>query len=317
MRTKLLAGAALAGASLIAGAAAADPGVEFKNAAVRVTVLPENRSDIEVTVYRANPRLPLTIERYGDTVVVDGHLVPFFLRCHGEGANLHAAVLGKGDFSVGEFPQVLVKTPMNAVVGAGGVVQGSIAHSSQLELSHSGCGDWTVGNVDNQSRIHVSGVGEVRAGSSGTSELDLSGSGRLTSTAVRGPLEVRISGSGDVNVRSAGSADLSITGSGAVHLGQLGNGLQVRISGAGGLDVASLDGPLTAQVSGVGNVNVPAGHVSRLEARLSGAGNVRFGGVADDLDAEVSGMGSVDVAKVTGSIEQHVSGVGSVHIGGR
>ena len=317
MRPNLLTGAALSAAACIGGAAFAGPSVQFRDAAVRVTVLPENRSDIQVTVYRANPNLPLIIKHYGDTVVVDGRLIPFFLHCHGEGPGLHAVVFGKGDFSVDEFPQVLVKTPMNAQVAAGGVVQGSIAHSNQLDLSHSGCGDWTVGNVDDRSSIHLSGVGEVRAGSSGASELDLSGSGRLTSTGVRGLLEVRISGSGDINVRSAGSGDLSITGSGAVHVGQIANGMQVRISGAGGLDVASLEGPLTAQVSGVGNVNVPAGHVSRLEAHLSGAGNVRFGGVADALEADVSGMGSVDVAKVTGEIEQHVSGVGSVHIGGR
>jgi hypothetical protein len=316
MKKSALAAAALVAAAT-AGAASAAPSVEIRNAAVRVVVQPENRSDIEVDVYRPNPKLPLTIERFGDHVTIDGRITPWLMNCHGHRDGLHAFIWTRGDFSVSEFPQVLVRTPMDVSVSAGGVVEGSISRSHALELRHGGCGDWTVGNVDGRLVAQVSGVGDVHAGSSGTADLGLSGTGGFELGPVAQALQAHISGAGNIHVQSAGAADLDITGSGSVKTGPVSGGLSSHISGAGALEVANLDGPMSVQVSGVGSVHVPQGHVSHLEAHLSGAGSVHFGGVADSLEADVSGTGNVDVAKVTGEVEQHVSGIGSVHIGGR
>ena len=316
MRSALLVALGLAAAA-VAGQASAAPSVQIKNAAVRIVVQPENRADIAVTVFKPNARLPLTIERFGDAVIIDGRIWPWFLSCRGHGAGLHAFIFGRGDFAAAEFPQVLVETPMDVAVSAGGVVQGAISRSHALELHHGGCGDWTVANVDGRLNAQVSGVGEVRTGTAGSAELSLSGAGALETGPVAAALEARISGTGSIRVQSAGQADLDISGSGSVKTGPVSGGLSGEISGAGGLEVARLDGPMTVHVSGVGNVSVPQGHVTRLQAHLSGAGGVHFGGVADSLDAEVSGTGNVDVAKVTGEVEQHVSGIGSVHVGGR
>ena len=38
---------------------------------MKVVVVPEARSDVEVRIIKANPNLPLYIRRYGDTVLVD------------------------------------------------------------------------------------------------------------------------------------------------------------------------------------------------------------------------------------------------------
>ncbi|HUZ13732.1 MAG TPA: DUF2807 domain-containing protein [Caulobacteraceae bacterium] len=316
MRGAVLALTALA-ASALAGAAGAAPNLEVKNAAARIVVLPEKRSDIEVTVYHLNPRLPLSIERIGDQVVIDGRLWPPFVSCHGSGAALHAYVFGRGDFAVTAFPQVLVRTPMDVHVSVGGAVQGSIARSQDVDLQQGGCGDWTVADVAGDLRVRLSGIGALRAGASGSADLDLAGAGSVTAGPVAGTLFARISGSGHIRVRSAATADLTISGSGSVTTGAVANGLSAHVSGVGGLKVARLDGPMVVDVSGVGHVEVPSGHVTHMSAHLSGAGAVEFGGVADSLDAGVSGTGSVDVAKVTGPVEQHVSGVGSVRIGGR
>ncbi|MFI4936201.1 MAG: hypothetical protein ACHP7N_16425 [Caulobacterales bacterium] len=309
----LLSGTAALGASAPALSA---PNVLIRDAVAQVVVLPENRTDVSVEVYRPNPRLPLRISQFGDTVIIDGRLIPFFLSCHGEGAGLRAFVFGRGDIPVAEFPQVLIHTPMSAAVNAGGVVRGSVARSHDLTLDHAGCGDWTVGNVEGRLEAHVSGVGFIRAGSAGSAELAISGLGRVTTGPVTGDLAAHISGSGSIITQSAGSAELDITGSGNVKTGPLSAGVQAHISGAGGLDVASVNGPIEAHVSGVGNVNVGGGHATVLQAHVSGSGNVIFGGVADSVDAEVSGSGDVDVAKVTGQVNQHISGVGAVHIGG-
>ena len=282
-------GLGLIAASLLCGPAMAAPTLQIKNAAVRVVVVPEDRTDIAVDVYGANPSLPLTVTKIGGDVVIDGHLPSFLTSCHGSGDDLHAFVFGKGDFPVSQFPEILVHTPMSVNVAAGGVVQGSVSRSQDLTIQDGGCGEWTVANVAGALDAQVSGVGAICAGSAHSAELTLSGSGRLSAVSVATQLNARLSGSGAIGVQSAGSADVTITGTGGVKVGPLAGGLAADISGAGGLDVASLEGPLTADVSGVGNVNIPGGHATTVMAHVSGSGNVRFGGVADSLDASVSG----------------------------
>ena len=81
------------------------------------------------------------------------------------------------------------------------------------------------------------------------------------------------------------------------------------------LTVARLEGPMTARISGVGHVRVPAGQVTAMDAKISGSGGIEFGGVAQSLDAVVSGVGSVRASEVTGSVSKRVSGAGSVQVG--
>ncbi len=312
--TAIALGAALV--ALACGPALSTPTVQIRNAAVRVVVIPENRGDIAVEIYGANPRLPLSISQFGGDVLIDGGLPEFLTSCHGLGEDLHAFVFGKGDFPVSQFPQVLIHTPMSVNVDARGIVRGWVSRSQDLSIHHGGCGEWAVGNVAGALDAQVSGVGTLRAGTAHSADLSLTGSGKLSAVSVDTQLNARISGSGEIAVQKAGSADITITGAGGIKTGPISGALSATISGEGGLEVASVDGPVNANVSGVGNVNIPAGHATILEAHVSGSGNVRFGGVADSLDADVSGVGNVDVARVTGAVDQHVSGIGSVHVGG-
>ncbi len=304
-----------AAASLAAGAATAAPSVEIKNAAVRVVVIPENRTDVQVTVLKSSASLPLYITRVGDGVVVDGRLPHFWRNCRGDGENLRIGVFGRGDFGVGQFPSIVVKTPMDAKVWAGDAVLGSIGRARTVDLHNSGCGDWTVANTEDVLVARVSGSGNVAAGSAGSADLHLSGAGKMKVGAVRGLLTSRISGSGSVTAGPAGEADLTISGAGNMRTGAVSRGLHGRISGSGDVDVDSLNGPMDVIVSGVGHVRVPKGAVTTLQARISGTGGVTFGGVAENLDANVSGAGSVSAATVTGSVTKRVSGVGQVRIG--
>ena len=63
------------------------------------------------------------------------------------------------------------------------------------------------------------------------------------------------------------------------------------------------------------DIKVPAGHVTSMRARISGSGEVSFGGDAQSLQALVSGSGDIHVGAVKGEVEKHVSGSGEVHIG--
>lgn len=317
MRAALALAFALAAGCALAGPALAAPKLIIRHAAMNVVIEPEPRRDIAVDVYRPNARLPLRVTHRGADTVIDGDLPSFFTSCHGSGEGLRVFVLGRGDYSISQMPQVLVRTPLDAVVESGGIVHGAVARSRGLTLDSAGCGDWTVGNVAGHLNTAVAGVGGLRAGSAQAADVTLSGTGHVTVRQVQGQLVARLAGAGSVSVGAAGAADVTISGSGGLTAGPIAGPLTVRLSGAGGMKAASVSGPVSAIVSGVGNVQIAGGHAPSVDAMVSGAGNIRFEGVADSLVANVSGVGSVDVARVTGPVNQHVSGVGSVRVGAR
>lgn len=269
----------LAGLATIgAGAASATPNLEIKQAVARVTIIPEARGDIVVTVTKANSRLPLKITRMGDSVMIDGDLGWRSPNCRTLFGRPGVLVWGLGDFKYDDLPQVVVHMPRNARVGAGGAVFGAIGPGDSVDLASSGCGDWTVADQTGPLHLHVSGSGDVRAGSVGAAD-------------------VSVSGSGDVNLRAARG------------------GLVTNIAGSGDVTAASVTGPLHAHVSGSGDVRVHGGAVTDMDVLVAGSGDIHFGGVAQSLDARIAGSGDVNVAKVTGSVSKHVAGSGDVSVG--
>jgi hypothetical protein len=270
--------AALAGALVAASAASAAPGVDIRYAAARVTVIPEARSDVQVYVARGNDKLPLTVTRQGDQVVIEGNLHMRPESCHGAFGKQRVFILGIGDFSVDDLPQVVIRTPMDAHVSAGESVWGSVAHANSLDLRNSGCGDWTVAPVS-------------------------------------GPLNVGVSGSGDVHANGAGWAEVHISGSGDVSLGEVRGALTTAISGSGDISAASINGPFEARVSGSGDVKVHGGRATTMNVHIAGSGDVVLKGPAQSLDASIAGSGDVSVGAVSGSVVKHVSGSGDVNVG--
>ncbi len=266
------------GGLLAAGAAFAAPGVEIDHAIARVTVIPEARTDVAVSVIRGNPRLPLKVTRLGDQVVIDGGLSWRSPNCHTRFGRPWASVWGVGDFSYDTMPQVVIRTPRGAHIASGGAVFGAVNPGESVDLANSGCGDWTVSDQTGPLRVRLAGSGDVRAGSAASADLVLSGSSDFTMAAARSGLTASISGSGDVKA-------------------------------------ASVSGPLRAHVSGSGDVSVHDGAVTDMDVAVSGSGNVHFGGVARSLEARVAGSGDVSVARVTGPVTRQVTGSGDVSIG--
>jgi hypothetical protein len=265
-------------ALLTAGAAAAAPGLEIRDSAVRVTIIPEARSDILVTVSQTNPRLPLRIRRVGDGVVVDGGLMGVGMNCHSMFGKAKVSIWGKGDFAQSELPILTVHTPMDVKVGAGGAVFGVIGRGASVQLANSGCGDWTVANVS-------------------------------------GPLHLSLSGSGDVHAGSSGPAEIHTSGSGDVFARVFDGGLTAGISGSGDIHAEAVNGPLVAHIAGSGDVVANGGAVTDLQVAIAGSGDVTFHGVAQTLKASIAGSGDVVVGHVTGAVSKHIAGSGDVRIG--
>ena len=274
LRTMLLAVSALFAAG---GAHAAT--VEIKDAVARVTIIPEARNDISVEVTRPNPRLPLAVLTLGDRMIIDGDLDRKIRNCHGAADRFSVAVRGVGDVEWADMPQVVIRTPRDVKIEAGGAITGTVGRSNQLSLGNSGCGDWTIANVDGEAKVSQAGSGDTRMGSAGS-------------------LKVRIAGSGDVS-----AADIK-------------NGLEVSIAGSGSTAVRSVKGPLSVSIAGSGDVTVGGGQVSEMKVSVAGSGNVDFRGSADTLRARIAGSGDVHANAVKGEVTKVVMGSGEVRIGG-
>lgn len=274
-----LACGAVAAVVLMGGAAAAAPSVQIKDAVARVTVIPEDRADVKVEFLTRNSSLPLTVTTIGDKTVVDGELRHNRIHnCMSRDGQASVGVRGVGKVDWKDIPQVVVRTPREARVSAGGAVFGTIGRSDSLSFANAGCGDWTIANV-------------------------------------QGQIELSEAGSGDIKAGSAASAKVNVAGSGDVTLGKIAGDLKANIAGSGDIRAASIAGDLNARVAGSGDVKVDGGQARMMTASVAGSGDVAFGGVAQQLDARVMGSGDVSAARVVGAVNKSVMGSGDVRVG--
>ena len=275
MRQPLMLGAIAA--MVLGGGAASAASVEIRDAVARVTVIPERRGDIKVEVISANPRLPLDIRTAGGRTIVNGRLGQRIRGCHGSGDAVSVRVRNVGDVAWRDMPQVIIRTPVDVDVDAGGAVWGSVGRADSVRLGNAGCGDWTVANVAGKMAISQAGSGATRTGSAGAARIRVAGSGDTVIGDVRGPLEVDIAGSGDVTA-------------------------------------ASVNGAFKVHAAGSGDVRVAGGYAAAMGVTLAGSGNVDFGGDADSLKATIAGSGDIRVRAVKGAVSKFVMGSGKVLI---
>ncbi len=278
MRIALLMAAAAGTLAAVAANTASAASVEVKDAVARVTVIPENRTDIKVEIISANPRLPLEVREFAGRTIVDGRLGRRIRDCRGSKENIRVMVRDVGDVSWKDMPQIVIRTPRDVDIDAGGAVWGSVGRSASLKLGNAGCGDWTVANVEGAMRISQAGSGDTRTGSAGETKL-------------------RVAGSGDTVV------------------GEIHGGVDIDIAGSGDVAVASVAGPLGVHIAGSGDVKIAGGRATTMSVMVAGSGNVDFRGTAETLKARVAGSGDIRAKQVTGAISKTIMGSGGVTIG--
>jgi hypothetical protein len=293
-------GWALAPVMLAAAGSASAASLEIRNAALRVVVIPEARSDISVTVLKTNPHLPirLSTDLTGGTVIDGGAwFAPFGkpIWCEA-GGDVH--VWGVGHVANADLPRIVVRVPLDVRVSAGGGVFGAISGSNKLGLDVSGCGDWVVGNVRDRLAVSNSGSATVRTGTAGQMALQASGSGRIATHAAANGLDAEVSGSGEVAVEAASGL------------------IRIRDSGSGGITVnGGQASSLDTQVSGSGDIQFK-GAAQDVRASLSGIGQIGAGVVTHSLGVDISGAGDMSVQQASGVIRADISGAGRLHIAG-
>lgn len=257
--------------------------LELRNLAAEVTVIPENRGDIAVTVVRTDPHRPLYVRAGpGGSTLVEGDRRgrgwPPFLGWINSCPGSTVRVFGAPRVPSEHLPQLVVRTPRSLTIQSSGAVSGVVGRSDALDLTIVGCDRWTVANVKDDLRLRTEGSGKVQAG-------------------------------------GAGQADAEIVGSGSISLGAVANGLSARINGSGDITATAASGPVAAKIGGSGHILIDGGHASDLRTEIGGSGEIRYGGRADGLDADIGGSGTIVIAGVDGPVRQSIGGSGKVKIG--
>jgi len=329
-------GWALAPVLLAAAGAASAASLDIRNAALRVVVIPEARSDVSVTILKTNSRLPLklTTGLSGQTIVDGGQwFAPFGQAIWCERDGVH--VWGVGHIANADLPRILVRMPLDARVSAGGGIFGAISRADRLDLAVSGCGDWTVGNVRDRLAVGSSGSANVRTGTadqmalqaSGSGDIvtrtalggldaAVSGSGEITVEQASGPVRIRVSGSGDlvVNGGQASRLDVDVSGSGDVQFKGAAQDLSAGLSGNGEIATGAVTRSLGVDISGSGDMTVLAAS-GTVRARISGSGALKIaGGHASTVDARISGSGDVDFDGQADTVNASSSGSGNLRV---
>jgi hypothetical protein len=312
-------------------------GVSIEHAAAVLTVITEDRANVDVVI-SGGERLPApTVRVSGDEVVIDGGLRNRLRGCRGMLGRTEVHITGLGAVGREDLPRITVRAPRALNLEVGGAVFTEVGESAGGQVTLNGCGDTRIGAAMGELDLTLNGSGDVdaaRVGGALTATLNgsgevniaradadaalrLNGSGDLGVGAVGGALEARLNGSGGVNVASVGrGARFSLNGSGDMEGGAVAGSLQADLRGSGSIEVASVDGESVAlSLSSSGDIEVRGGRVGRLSARNSGSGNVRFGGAAQSSQINLSSSGDVTVAE-PGQVEQLIdTGSGSARLG--
>ncbi|GAW40180.1 hypothetical protein SH203_00574 [Brevundimonas sp. SH203] len=296
MKTALIAAATAAALTGMAAAPASAAEVQIRNAVARVVVIVEDRQDVGVEVTQGGSRLPaVQVRRVGRDVRIDGGLGrngAFWANggnrirgCNasqadpahpGRGATVEVGDIGR--LRMEDAPMIVIRTPRDVDVSAGGAVFGSVGRGARsVELNSGGCGAWNVANVDGRVSLGVGGSGSIRAGSSRALEANVGGSG-------------------------------------SIYAGPTGN-LKAAVGGSGNVEVASAGGEGDLSIGGSGGVNVRQGRMDKLTVAIGGSGDVRYGGATRDLSVAIAGSGNVRVASATGAVSRTVVGSGTLQIG--
>lgn len=156
------------------------------------------------------------------------------------------------------------------------------------------------------------GAGSLEIGPSQSMELDFSSCGTASLGDIAGPLSVDLAGSGRITAGAAQSLDADVAGSGGLSVGAVAEGANVDIAGSGEVRIASLNGDLSADGAGSGNLAVDAGAINQASVDLAGSGDVDIGATIRTLNVSIVGSGSLDIAAEVGDVDADIAGSGSV-----
>src|SRR5690606_34876879 len=139
-------------------------GVSIEHAAAIVTIIPEDRSNVDVTI-AGGSRLPAPAVRVqGDDLVIDGGLRNRVRGCTSRlGSAPRVRIAGVGVVSRDELPRIPVRAPRTLDLAIGGAVFADIGASAGGRVTLNGCGDTSMEAAAGQLHLTLNGSGDVEA----------------------------------------------------------------------------------------------------------------------------------------------------------
>ncbi|MBL0129557.1 MAG: DUF2807 domain-containing protein [Flavobacteriales bacterium] len=127
---------------------------------------------------------------------------------------------------------------------------------------------------------------------------------------------VKVDGSGDVIGNGEFEQDramFDVSGSGSITLAMFAERIDARIDGSGDVRLTGQCDLLDAKVHGSGDVNAGELELENLNAMIDGSGNITAN-ASGKVDARISGSGDVVLLRQPTAITQHVDGSGAVRV---
>jgi hypothetical protein len=120
--------------------------------------------------------------------------------------------------------------------------------------------------------------------------------------------KINLTGFGDINISSLKNLDSSISGSGEITIKKIQGNAGISIKGDGKYTINSgMIDRLIASIQGTGLIEIKA-DVKDADLSSEGAGNITIATVSGNLKQSMSGAGSISVAKIDGSMKNSING---------
>lgn len=268
--------------------------LNLKHLAANVVITPEDRTDFVIEIANPAGRAPMPeVNVEGGRITIDGRLSRRIENCTGDGG---AELRDYGSVTAEELPRVTIRAPRNLEISRSGAGSLEVGPTQSLEIDFSSCGRGTLGDVAGELDVDLAGSGRVSAGAARSLNADVAGSGELVTGAVAEGASVDIAGSGTVRIASL-NGNLSADGAGSGNLAVLGgaiNAANVDLAGSGDVEIAAPVRSLNVSIVGSGSVDVAA-EVGSIEADIAGSGDVRARAVTGTITKDVWGSGDVRV----------------------
>ena len=122
---------------------------------------------------------------------------------------------------------------------------------------------------------------------------------------------VNVSDAPLILVRVPRNVDVSASGAIFGSVGRGARAVELDHAGCGRWDVANVDGPVSLEIGGSGDIRM--GTSSALEIAIGGSGSV-VAGATRDLEVSIGGSGDVIVSRLDGPMEVAIGGSGDVDV---
>lgn len=267
--------------------------LNLKHLAANVVITPEDRTDYVIEIANPAGRAPMPEVTNEGGRITVDGRLSRRIERCTEGG---ADLRDYGSLSAEDLPRVTIHAPRDLHVSRSGAGTLEIGPTQSLNLDFSSCGTGMVGDVAGALKVDLAGSGHVTAGAAQSLNADVAGSGELAVGAVAQDADVDIAGSGEVRIASL-NGDLSSDGAGSGNLSVQGgaiNEANVDLAGSGDVDIAAPIRSLTVSIVGSGSLDVAA-EVGSIEADIAGSGNVSARSVTGNIRKEVWGSGDVRV----------------------